>query len=79
MQTKMLVCIAFSLVILMFIAVLTNKHQKVIQSPEEEVVCTIVKFDGCEYIENVIYANNKSTILTHKGNCSNSIHLKTEK
>ena len=47
----------------------------------EEVVCIVVKFDGCEYIENSYYdvGYNKRTILTHKGNCNNPIHYKAEK
>ena len=48
---------------------------------QEEIVCSVVKFDGCEYIENKYYdgAGNLRTILTHKGNCSNPIHYKVEK
>lgn len=33
----------------------------------------IAVFDGCEYIAN--RTANGLTVLTHKGNCTNSIHI----
>ena len=33
---------------------------------------TVTEMDGCEYI--VIQTNGNITSITHKGNCSNSIH-----
>lgn len=43
---------------------------------------TIINIDGCEYISIEKYPNQSSAVLsvTHKGNCSNPIHIyKTNK
>lgn len=36
----------------------------------------IVKIDGCQYIIFYGFYSNSNTVIVHKGNCNNPIHLK---
>jgi hypothetical protein len=69
-------CILLIIVMAIFVDPIEIKTEK---QKIEEVVCTVVKFDGCEYIENVLLVQGvKNIMLTHKGNCSNPIHYQNK-
>ena len=49
-----------------------DKKNIALVKPDGDIV-TIVSIDGCEYIVNLTAYGFK--IFTHKGNCTNSIHV----
>lgn len=56
---------------LMYLALYWAKKQDAKPKPAPHY--TIVIYDGCEYINN--YTTHSCNVLTHKGNCTNTIHI----
>lgn len=47
-----------------------------VKDTQNKLTFEVIVVDGCQYLTSGMNRNRSAAVMTHKGNCTNSIHYK---